>query len=595
MERLKPTDVVIVGGGWTGLTMAKEITHRTALSVVVLERGPGRKMADYGSAMDEVDYSLRFRMMQNIAEETVTHRHTLRDTAVPIRQYGAFLPGTGVGGSGEHWTGFAERHAEDDFKLATEMKQRFSAARLPDNLSIQDYPLTYHDLEPYYWKVEQMMGVGGKAGNLRGKIVEGGNPFEAPRAHEYPNPPHKMTWLMNVWTDAAKAVGYRPFPSPAATLTQNYTNPDGISRGACQYCGYCMLYGCMVGAKAQPTNTLLPLLKPKKSFTLRTDSWARRIVHRDGKAEGVEYMDADGKQVMQPASIVIVASFTQNNSRLLLLSGIGDKYDAATGKGSLGKNFTHTVGGPGGATIFFDKPLNNFMNAGGQAMRFADFDGFRGIDPDAGVLRGGQGVGGGAGGGHPIAAFGRVPAGEVSRNWGSDWKKAALKYYDRIGSGGNFEMDHLAYKHNYLDLDPTYTDKWGDPLLRLTIDWTDHENNQRQMAAKISTKIAQQMARATGGRLIPAESGGLRASKRYQTAAYATTHLQGGTIMGSSPDDSVVNSWQQHWRVPNLFVVGASSFPQNSAAHPTLTAVALTLRTADAMIDRYVRRPEVLL
>src|SRR3954465_15974419 len=103
MERLKPVDVGIMGGGWTGLARAKELTYRTSLSVVVLERGPNHNLSSYSAGMDEVDYSIRKRLMQNIAEETVTHRHTMRDTANPVRQYGHFLPGTGVGGSGEHW------------------------------------------------------------------------------------------------------------------------------------------------------------------------------------------------------------------------------------------------------------------------------------------------------------------------------------------------------------------------------------------------------------------------------------------------------------------------------------------------------------
>src|SRR4051812_28140547 len=103
MKRLQPVDVVIAGGGWTGLAMARELAGRTSLSIVVLERGPERKFSDYSANMDEVDYSIRKKMMQNIAEETVTHRHSIRDSAVPIRQHGLFLPGTGVGGSGEHW------------------------------------------------------------------------------------------------------------------------------------------------------------------------------------------------------------------------------------------------------------------------------------------------------------------------------------------------------------------------------------------------------------------------------------------------------------------------------------------------------------
>src|SRR5437016_3999805 len=72
---LKPVDLVIIGGGWTGLTMAKELTARTPLSILVLERGGMPGATQYAYGMDEIDYSVRFKMMQNTAEETVTHRH----------------------------------------------------------------------------------------------------------------------------------------------------------------------------------------------------------------------------------------------------------------------------------------------------------------------------------------------------------------------------------------------------------------------------------------------------------------------------------------------------------------------------------------
>ena len=91
MKTLKPVDVVIVGGGFTGLTMARELTARTSLSVLVLERGPLRTARDYADHMDAVDYAVRLRTMQSKADETITHRHSVRDTAVPVRQYGSFF------------------------------------------------------------------------------------------------------------------------------------------------------------------------------------------------------------------------------------------------------------------------------------------------------------------------------------------------------------------------------------------------------------------------------------------------------------------------------------------------------------------------
>src|SRR5215475_10215549 len=131
MQQLKPVNVVIAGGGFVGLTLAKEITARTGLSVVVLERGQPRKTSDYGADMDELDYALRYRMMQNPAEETATHRHSARATAVPIRQYGSFNPGTGVGGAAEHWGGISYRFYPENFALSTFLRGRYGS-KLPE-------------------------------------------------------------------------------------------------------------------------------------------------------------------------------------------------------------------------------------------------------------------------------------------------------------------------------------------------------------------------------------------------------------------------------------------------------------------------------
>jgi gluconate 2-dehydrogenase alpha chain len=593
MRTLKPVDVVIAGGGWTGLLMAKELTQRTALDVVVLERGPARRQSEYASDMDEIDYSVRLKMMQNIAEETVTHRHTVRDQAAPVRQWGHVRIGTGTGGCGEHWTGVATRYPADTFVVASAIRERFSRSQLPENLSIQDWTFKWEEIEPYYTRAEELLGIGGKAGNLGGKLIEGGNIFEGPRSKEYPVGPHKKTFTMGVFEKAALQLGYHPYFIPAGTLPHDYKNPDGISRPGCQYCGYCMLYGCMIGAKAQPTNLLLPILHRKESFTLRNDCWVRRIVHREGQAEGVTYMDEKGEEVLQPAKVVIVASFMPNNVRLLLLSKIGQPYDPATGDGTLGKNFCHQMSGGSGWQIVYKEPLNGYMNAGGQGMYFSDFDGFNGLPTDGSVLRGGTFTGGG-GAGHPTS-FGMVPGDLVKRRWGSEWKKAALQYHDHVGGGPAFSAEHLSYKHNFVDLDPTYTDKWGDPLLRTTVDWTDHEQRVRAFAAKISQRMTEEMASVSGGTLIKTRGGGDgRASGRYQTAAYATTHLHGGAIVGDSQANGVVNTFQQHFDLPNLWVVGASSFPQAGTTAPTMTVLAMTYRSADALIDRYLKHPAPL-
>lgn len=577
--QLKPVDVVIIGGGFTGLTMARELTTRTPLSVVVLERGKLRTQAEYAAGMDDIDFAARFRMMQNLADETITHRHSARDRAVPVRQYGSFLPGTGVGGAGEHWAGLSFRFTPEFFRLRTHLQERIGAAHLPADLGVQDWGVSYDDLEPHYWRAEQRLGVGGKAGNLRGRIVDGGNPFEGPRAEEYPLPPNKSSYFSKLFSDATRQLGFHPFVAPSALLSEAYTNPDGIARPACQYCGHCAGFGCMIGAKAQPSNTILPILQRQPGFELRTMSWARRVLHKDGRVSGVQYADATGREFVQPAAIVVLASWTLSNVRLLLLSKMGTRYDSVTGAGTLGRNLTHQV--HSGTRVFFNGPLNAFMGAGAVCSRISDFDGDRGLTGDEGVLRLGamQAV---SQGDLPINTFGMMPAGTVTSNWGSDWKAAAIAWYDRTAVI-NFSGEHLSWRQNFMDLDPTYTDRFGDPLLRFTLDWTEHEHRQREIAGERVREIA----RAMGA--VPDESRPARG--RYDTTRYQTTHVQGGAIMGDSPHASVVNRYLQHWDIPDVWVIGASAFPQNPSQNPTLTALALTTWAADALIERYLKNP----
>ncbi len=578
MKKLPPVDVAIVGGGWTGLTMAKELATRTALKILVLERGGPHKTQDYFDTMDELDYAVRLRMMQPIRDETVTLRHSPRDRALPIRQYGSFLPGTGVGGSGEHWSGISYRYYPDDFRRLSRIVEKYGRGRLPEDFAGRDWPITYEDLEPYYERAERLMGISGKAGNLLGRQIEGGNIFEGPRRSEYPTPPMKLPHLAALFHDATRSLGRHPFPLPAATTSVAYTNPDGIARAGCSFCGYCERFGCMIGAKAQPTNTLMPVLAHRNNFELRTGAWVTGVDVESGHARGLRYFDSHGEEVFQPAELVFLASWTLNNTRLLLLSGIGQPYDPETGRGTVGRNLTHQVTIPA-ATVFFEKPLNGFMGAGSAGVAIGDFDVLDHSNLDF--------VTGGAlytvcYGTRPIANFGVLPPSASGARWGSEWKKAGLHYYDRTGLV-RFYGEHLAYRANYMDLDPIYKDVHGYPLLRLTLDWRD---NERRMV-DFMTARAVEIARVMGAvEILP-----FPGLKRYQATRYQGTHLQGGTIIGANETDSVVNMYLQHWRVFNLFVLGASAFPQNPSGNPTLTAVALTFRTADAVVQRYLKHP----
>jgi gluconate 2-dehydrogenase alpha chain len=582
VKSLPAVDVVIIGGGWSGLLMAKELGSRTSLSIVVLERGPSRESADYANDMDELDYAIRLHMMQDLSQETVTLRHDANKRALPLRQHGAFLPGAGVGGSGEHWNAQCPRFLPDCFELFSRTTEKYGPKSLPDGHAIRNWGVTYDELEPYYTKTEKLLGVSGKAGNIKGTKIDGGNIFEGWRSEEYPTPPTKVPYFAALFRDGAKSLGYHPYTAPSATISRSYTNPDGIARGACTYCGFCAKFGCMVGAKAQPTNLLLPIIQKRKDTALRTGAWVRRILFDSAPnpaVRGVTYIDNQGEEVFQPAALVLLASWTFNNTRLLLLSGIGEPYDPASGRGTVGSNLTHQITIPA-ATAFFSKPLNRFMGSGSAGMLMSDFDGDvfdRGSLP---FLRGGF-FAARAYGFQPIGSFGVLPR-SVKATWGAEWKKAAVSYYDRTATI-TFTGEHLAYKHNFMDLDSTYKDKLGDPLLRLTLDWRDNERNMTDFAAAKAVEIACSM----GAQEITPFSG----LRQYDATRYQSTHVQGGTIMGSFPDHSVVNPFLQHWQLPNLFILGGSTFPQNASANPTPTILAFVYRTADALVNRYLKNP----
>ena len=200
------------------------------------------------------------------------------------------------------------------------------------------------------------------------------------------------------------------------------------------------------------------------------------------------------------------------------------------------------------------------MGAGGAGMRIADFEGdvLRSKQSSFPPRRHLYATMGGAM--QPISTFGVVPRSVKSR-WGAEWKKASIEYYDRTGTV-TFSGEHIPYKGNFIDLDPTYKDHAGDPLLRLTINWRD---NERKMVEFMTAK-AVEIARAMGAKEINPFPG----YGDYDVTRYQSTHVQGGTIMAPSPERGVVNPYLQHWQIPNLFVLGASTFPNRAPPIPHL-------------------------
>src|SRR5262249_13284607 len=176
--KLKEVDVVVVGLGWTGGILGKELAE-AGLKVVALERGAMRTPAkDYAVPFirDELRYVVRHDLMQNTARDTLTIRNNPSQEALPIRRLSSLLPGEVVGGSGVHVSGHPWRWTDMDFKVRSMYEQRYGRNFIPADMTIQDWGITYDELEPYYDKFEYTAAVSGKAGNIKGQIQPGGNP-----------------------------------------------------------------------------------------------------------------------------------------------------------------------------------------------------------------------------------------------------------------------------------------------------------------------------------------------------------------------------------------------------------------------------------
>ena len=585
-NEMKKVDAVIVGFGWAGSIMAKELSE-AGLSVVALERGPHRDTypdGAYPQVIDELTYNIRKKLFQDLSKSTVTIRHNSAQTAQPYRQLAAFLPGTGTGGAGLHWSGVHFRVDPMELRMRSHYEERYGKKFIPEGMTIQDYGVTYDELEPFFDKAEKVFGTSGSEWSVKGKVIgQGkGNPFAPDRSDKFPLPAQKRTFSAQMFAQAAESIGYHPYDLPSANTSGPYTNTYGAQMGPCNFCGFCSGYACYMYSKASPNVNVLPALRQEAKFELRENANVLRVnLTADKKrATGVTYVDALGRQIEQQADLVILSAFQFHNVHLMLLSGIGKPYDPVTNEGTVGRNFAYQ----NISTIkaFFDKDVftNNFIGAGGAGVGLDDFNADN-FDHSKYGFVGGSPMWVNQAGVKPISGLPTPPG---TPNWGSKWKAAVADHYTH-----HVSMDahgaHQSYRNNYLDLDPNYKDAFGQPLLRMTFDWQENDIKMSQFMHGRMHKIAEAM----NPKLISGSP--KQAGAHFDTTVYQTTHMNGGAIMGEDPKTSAVNRYLQSWDVPNVFVPGASAFPQGLGYNPTGMVAALTYWSAKAIREQYLKNP----
>jgi len=557
---LEKVDVVTVGVGWTGGIIAAECA-KAGLKVVGLERGKERSTVDFSRVHDEYRYAMRYDLMQDLSKETITFRNHQKMRALPMRQMGSFLLGEGLGGAGTHWNGQTWRFLPYDFEIKSMTDKKYGKNKLSSDYLLQDWGITYDELEPYFDKFEKTAGLSGEAKN----------PFEGKRSSDYPTPPMIKTPLLKKFEKATSNLGYTPFMLPSANLSESYKNPDGESIAACQYCGFCERFGCEYGAKTSPEITVIPTAMRTGNFDVRFHANVVEVLKKGNKVTGVRYIDNQtGEEYIQPAEVVVLTSYVMNNAKLLMVSGIGEQYNPKTQKGTLGKNYAYQI--LPGATGFFDEQMNVFMGAGSLGMTIDDLNGDNFDHSDLDFIHGGS-ISMTQTGTRPIQSN---PIPPDTPTWGAEFKKASIHNYTRTLNVST-EGASMPHKDNFMSLDPDYKDAYGIPLMQLTYNFTDQDRNLHKYLIKKTTAIMQEMGAKTVMAGNPITD--------YDIVPYQTTHNTGGTIMGASPDNSVVNNYLQHWDAENLFVVGAGNFAHNSGYNPTGTVGALAYRAAEGVIN----------
>ena len=564
------TDVVIVGLGAAGGILAAEI-GKAGMKVIALERGPRLTTEDF-SPHDELRYFERQDLRPSAKRQPVTWRSSTKVKAnrLPILNFG-----NQAGGGTVHYGGLSWRFHEDDFHPRSNTVERYGASAIPADSSLADWPLTYSELEPYYDRAEYELGVSGKAGNLQGRKIEGGNVFEAPRRREYPLPPLLADQSGILFAEGARKLGYHPFSSPRAILSQPYHQRSG-----CTYCGFCQSFGCHVGAKSSILVTKLPEADATGNFKLLTGATCYRVnSDNSGRATGVSYYGPDGSENSIEAEIVILTPFIYDNTRLLLISK-SDKFPdgLANSSGQVGKHLmTHITVKVFAA--FDDRLVNIYMGPSAQKHTLDDFNADNFDHGGLPFIRGAQmSVAPADLEAGPIGtALSLTPPPGIPR-WGAAYRDFLAKYFTRYAAL-LAQTENLAYADQTIDLDPNIRDEWGLPAPRLTYDWRRPNEMAR---VEFMLKKLEEVGRAMGANQVwraplgPGAPGG---------------HHEGGTRMGSDPKNSVVNRYGQTWDIPNLFVVGSSTFPSMSGFNPTLTIQALAYMSADAIVNRYKKNP----
>ena len=555
-----PADVVLVGVGAAG-ALAARILARVGLSVVGLEAGPWRTGRDF--VPDELGSSYYCRGGMGPKFLSEVPRWRIHEDE-PTREAGFTLGRmmNGVGGSVIHWGGALRRNHPHHFRYLSHVRESFGEGALPEGHTLVDWPVGYDDLEPYYTQVEYEIGVAGDGE---------ANPY-VPRSKPYPMRPMRPFRMGEAFRMATEAMGLHPYPTPVAVNSEPYNGYPATG-----YCAWSGGFGPFNDERWHPALTWVPEALSTGNFDLRTHCRVVRVLtDRDGRASGVEYLDANGEARVQEARTVILCGYTFENVRLLFLTG-DDRHPEGLGNntGQVGKHFMTKMW----ADVHGYFPDTVFNAHTGPAAQMWSLDDFEAADFDSASH-------GFIGGATPNVENQRLPI-QISREalppdvrrWGSGYKDHLLRWQHQAAV--RLQPDNLSYRANFLDLDPRHRDRsgLGLPVVRVTYDMQENEHRAAEFMETKSEEILREM-------------GATKVWRGNRFGGVLSSHDQGGCRMGEDPAGSVVDPDLRVHDTPGLYVYGTSVFPTCHGVNPTLTMFALCYRAAERLAERLSRGEE---
>lgn len=561
MDFLEQYDVCVIGSGAGAGPIIYELA-KAGRTVLVLEKGPWYRTKDF--TKDELTAVRRSVYTPNLKDEQHVIAETNSDgeleAASTFDTGRDFWNGNCIGGSSNFMSGYFQRLKPKDFKL-------LSTYGPIEGANIVDWPITYEELEPYYTKVEKVVGISGKV--VKHKYLE-------PRStSDFPYPPLQEN-VVSSWIDlAAKKIGLQTVPTPRAILSQPKEKRD-----SCYYSNFCGSYGCGSDAKGSARVALIKdalltgncyVVPNAKVYHLETDGH-----HNVQKAW---FYDANGERQSVSAKQFVIAAQASETSRLLLMSKNPEFPNGlANNNGQVGKNFIFSGGGTGGGLFlkedFDDKTWEKLLQRGVFVNRtLHDFYEIK--DPESGKLLKGGTV-------DFLFEHANALPKSLRQKWdddghlvyGANLKKNLKQYFTQVRKL-KFEIfvDWLPVEGVNITLDPDVKDKWGDPVARIQVDSHPHDVKVGELIAKKCELLFEEL--------------GLKNVYSSISGAPPTNLQAGGCRFGNNPKTSVLDKNCKAHEVSNLYITDGSYMPTGGSVTYTWTIYANSFRVADVLKKQF--------